>query len=109
MVRRAILLDEACPGSIRILFTAERMISQRLTGEFTRLDCFLLNFCERLLRLSLNDESFAHGEMDIGSLRVQIQSFLAARFERPRIGPLLDQKLHRRISIAITSVESACC
>ena len=62
--------------SIRILCTAKRVISQYLAREFPPLAWFFLDFCERLQWLCLCDENFAQDEMDKGSLRVQVQSFL---------------------------------
>src|SRR5258708_274335 len=71
-----ILRDKPGQGSIRILITAERVISQCLARKFPPLGWFLFNFCERLLRLSFSHENFTQIRMDKGSLRVQFQSSL---------------------------------
>src|SRR5258708_12664988 len=67
--------DKLDQDSIRILFSAERVVNQYFGCEFRPLAWFLLNFRERLLRLSLRDENQTQSEMGKGSLRAQLQSF----------------------------------
>jgi hypothetical protein len=68
--------DKASYSSIRVLFMAERVISHCQAREFPPVGWFFFKLRECLLRLSLFNEDFTQTGMDIGSLRVQVQSFL---------------------------------
>src|SRR5258708_20568684 len=67
--------DKLDQDSIRILFSAERVVNQYFGWGFRPLACFLLNFHDALLLLSLSDENQIQTEMRKWSLRAQVQSF----------------------------------
>jgi hypothetical protein len=65
-----IVRDKCGHGGIRVRLTAERVINLCLACEFPPLLWFLLNLCERLLRLALDNGNFPQRHMNQRSFRI---------------------------------------